>query len=304
MMSKTLKMFKYWLESAFVFILVGLFSLLPVDIASSIGGKIARTIGPYLPPHKTALKNLQLAFPDLTQEEYKQTLTGMWDNLGRIFAEYPHLSYISKNRVVFENPEIIDLLIHDNSAAVIIGAHIGNWEIVAPSCLQKGLKIDLIYRKPNNPYVDKLLGKLRSLDGKIITFAKSRAGVKDAIDALKNSHHIALLIDQKYNEGIPALFFGTPAMTSPAFIKLAQKFHCPLVLGQVVRMNGANFKIKVFQPIETYAMNDKPRDAEDIINEIHEAIETWIKEQPAQWLWLHQRWNKRAKELYKNRETA
>lgn len=304
-MAKSLpKFLKYWLEAVLVYVLIGFFSILPVDIASSLGGKIAQLIGPFLPPQKKALKNLALAFPDLSLEEHKTILKGMWNNLGRIFAEYPHLTYISKNRIEFENEELIETLKNDNNAAVIIGAHIGNWEIVAPSCLQQGLEIGLVYRRPNNPYVNNLLDKLRSLKGKIKTFPKSRAGMKDAIEALKQSHHVALLIDQKYNEGIPALFFGKPAMTSPAFIKLSQKFRCPLVLGQVIRGNGVNFKIKVFNPIATYAMNDEPRDEQEIINEIHRILESWIKEQPEQWLWLHQRWNKRASDLYNNRETA
>lgn len=120
---------------------------------------------------------------------------------------------------------------------------------------------------------------------KIKTYPKSSKGMRDVFAALKNKRHIGILIDQKYNQGLAMPFFGRTAMTSPAFVQLAQKFNCPLHPARVERLKGANFHITVFPKMEI-----EGREVEDVIKETHMMLETWITERPEQWLWLHNRW--------------
>ena len=67
------------------------FRALPVDAASGIGGSLARWIGPALGISKRARLNLAAAMPELSAADIDNIIRGMWDNLGRIAAEYPHL---------------------------------------------------------------------------------------------------------------------------------------------------------------------------------------------------------------------
>ena len=105
------------------------------------------------------------------------------------------------------------------------------------------------------------------------------------LKSLISGNSLALLGDQKYNEGVCVPFFGHDAMTNPAFVQFAQKFDLPLIPAQCIRMNGANFKIKAHPPIAT-----QNRNVEDIISDYHALLEGWITERPEQWLWLHKRW--------------
>src|SRR6266851_9581206 len=67
---------------------------LPVDAASALGGALARRIGPWLGISKRARHNLKTAMPELSAAEVERVVRGMWDNLGRVAAEYPHLREI------------------------------------------------------------------------------------------------------------------------------------------------------------------------------------------------------------------
>ena len=72
-------------------LLFGAFESLPLDRASALGGALARRIGPLFGVSKQARLNISRAFPELSETEIGRIVTGMWDNLGRVAAEYPHL---------------------------------------------------------------------------------------------------------------------------------------------------------------------------------------------------------------------
>jgi len=168
----------------------------------------------------------------------------------------------------------------------MISGHLANWEIAAAAMLARfGKPLDLTYRAPNNPYVDRMLVKIRSLNGKIRSHAKSREGGQEIVRAMREGRYIAMLIDQKYNEGLSVPFFGRPAMTNPAFIHLGRKFGYPLIPARIERTNGAHFKITIQGPL---TVSERPD--EDVIAQAHALLEEWIGARPGQWLWLHRRW--------------
>src|SRR6516225_6029659 len=72
--------------------LFGVFGLLPLDRASALGGALARRIGPFLGVSKHARRNISRPFPELSDTDIARVVAGMWDNLGRVAAEYPHFS--------------------------------------------------------------------------------------------------------------------------------------------------------------------------------------------------------------------
>src|SRR5579863_9026702 len=81
-------------DAALLFTLMTLFACMPVDWASAIGGYVGRTMGPWLGISRRALRNLRCAMPENNESENQRILLGMWDNLGRAMAEYPHLARI------------------------------------------------------------------------------------------------------------------------------------------------------------------------------------------------------------------
>ena len=288
-----MKKFRYMIEAILLYMLIGIFSLLPAGAASACGGAIGRFIGSKLAASRKARRNLERALPDKTDQEYADIIIGMWENLGRVVAEYPHLSEIAKNRTDIINGHILDDLKQTGKPLIFISGHLANWEIPASAAfVQTQTAISLIYRAPNNPIVDQLLNRYRSLKGSLETLPKASSGMRDTIKNLKNGQHIGILIDQKYNEGIPAPFFGQLAMTSPAFVSLSQNYDAHILPVRCERLPHARFRVTLYPPIPSIDVKThEKRDALDVIKDAHTLLEEWITECPEQWLWLHRRWD-------------
>lgn len=282
-----MKKFRYLIEGFFLKLMMLIFAFLSPKNASNLGGWIGKTIGPKLAASRKAINNIKLSLPKLDDNEVNLAIKGMWENLGRIMAEYPHLEYLAKNNTTIIGAEILKK--HKN--CIIVGMHIGNWEI-PPVTLFAKLKYtaDMVYRPPNNPVADRLLMKARTLNGQIPSHAKSKQGTRTLVKSLINGNSIGILIDQKYNEGIEVDFFNRPAMTSPAAIQLAQKYNTPLIIGKNARINNNDFVIEFIEYKGIYNSDGSAKEYKIILNEIHKEFENWIAKYPEQWLWLHRRW--------------
>lgn len=272
-----MKNLRYLGEALAIHILFLIFKVLPARAASNLGGWLGRKIGPRLAASRKAVRHLETSLPDIDVHE---AIADMWDNLGRTIAEYPHL------KTLIERAEIRGYLPDNHKQFIFFSGHLANWEMSATGMMHFfDVTPHLVYRAPNNPYVQNLLDECRSLKGQISTIPKSTKGARDMVRALQNGESLGILIDQKYNEGIEADFFGQPAMTSAAFVQLAQKYDLPLIPVRPERVSGSQFRITVYPPIPT-----KDRTAEDVVADAHALLETWIAERPGQWLWLHRRW--------------
>lgn len=278
-----MKRVRYLIEAALVRSLIFGFGLMPVEMASATGGTIARFIGPKLSASRKAKRHVMNSL-HVEPQEAERIIQGMWENLGRVFAEYPHLPTIYQHHVEVVGEDIAQDLAQTYGPILFFSGHLANWEVGAPSLRRFNIDVDLIYRPPNNPFVENILQKCRSMQGALKTYPKSSAGMRLVMGALKNDRRIGILIDQKYNQGVEARFFGQPAMTSPAFIQLAQKFNCPLIPVQVERIKGPNFRVTIHPSLDV----SKPVDA--LIEDAHRLLEEWITARPEQWLWIHRRW--------------
>lgn len=277
-----MKQFRYATEALVLILFYGLCDILPVVMASRMGGWIGRTVGPRLAASRKARAHLSESLP---QADIEENIAAMWDNLGRVIAEYPHLGEIGAHRVTLTGTEAIKTAQEQGRTVILFGAHLGNWEVMAPAVYHKlGLKLGLVYRAPNNPVSDRLLDYARSLQGKLETIPKSKTGTRRLVKALKEGQSIGILIDQKYNEGVSVNFFGRQAMTSPAFVQLARKYNAVLIPFRSVRDDDCRFTITFEKPL------DIGGDDMSVMRVAHERLESWISETPGQWMWLHKRW--------------
>lgn len=287
-----MKTIRYVLEAVLLYSLFYTFKIMPLDFASATGGWLGQKIGPKLAASRKALRNLDLAMPDMPAEKKADVIAGMWENLGRVMAEYPHLPAIAQKRTRIKNEHILSAYLGKDTPCILVSAHIGNWEVPIPTAwitLQK--EIHITYRAPNNPWSDKLLNKARTLDGQISAYPKAPSAAYQIVRALKKGATVGILIDQKFNEGIEAAFFGRSAMTNPAFVALGQKMNCPVIPVRCRRLNGADFEIKAYEPLKLKdETTGKNIPVEHVIKEAHSLLEEWITDTPEQWLWLHRRW--------------
>ena len=280
-------------QAAGAYLIYGLLAVLPVDAASALGGWLLRSVGPRLGAARTARRNMERALPDKTSAEIDEIMRGMWDNLGRILGEWPHLNrlYLSDfdGRVEISGAEILEQARDAGGPLIVITGHHGNWELVGAVCASLGAPLTVIYRPAQNRLVNRLvLWARRHFTGGLLT--KGRDAATGALALLKGGGNLGVLIDQKLNEGVPVPFFGRDAMTSPVAARLAVGFRCPVIPVRAERTGGARYRVTIFPPMEIPDSGDRKHDQDALLPEMNRMLEGWVRERPDQWFWVHKRW--------------
>jgi KDO2-lipid IV(A) lauroyltransferase len=259
----------------------------------------APRIGRLLPEHRTGRANLAAAFPEKSPAEIEQILAGVWDNLGRVAAEYAHLDRLWDYDEAHPNAGRIELspgtserfvrLRDDDKPALIFAAHLGNWELPALAAAAYGLDTAVLYRTPNVVPVAQAVRRLRTLNMGTLIPTGIGAPAKAAA-ALEAGKHFAMLVDQFYYHGADVTFFGRRTKANPMIARLARHYDCPIHGTRVIRLPAGRFRIELTDAIEP------PRDPQGRVamqptmQLITSIVEGWIREHPEQWLWLHRRW--------------
>lgn len=284
----------------------GLLRLLGPDRASDLGGTVARLVGPRLSVHKVALANIRAAFPDADDARVREIALGAWENLGRTGAEYAHLDTLFDYDYFDPKPdartEVVGIdhfiaLRDDGKPGIVFSAHLGNWELPAICASRYGLDTTAIFRAPNDPAVARAVHEVRSRTmGNLEAARQGAAFVMSSV--LEKGGHLGMLIDQHFTRGVAVRFLGRPALTNPILGKFARRFDCPVHGVRVIRLPDHRFRLELTPPL------DLPRDAEGHVDPagameaMTAVVESWVREHPEQWLWMHRRWRLPAGEKY------
>jgi len=280
-------------EAAAAYALFAVLGALPVGWASAVGAALGGSVGPLLPVHRQGLDNLARALPELSPVEIRCCARRMWRHLGRVAAEYPHLRRFSVDapdgRFEFVGRVHLDEARRSANGGIFFSGHIGNWEIAAPTLERDGIPVTAVYRAANNPIVDRMIARFRS---KVVQHLvpKGHDGTRELVRTLGAGRHVALLVDQKLNSGIPVPFFGRDAMTAPAVATFALRYDCPIWPVRVERLDGAAFRVTVHPKLAVPQEGTREERTRAIMVAINRVLEDWIRERPEQWLWLHRRW--------------
>ena len=284
---------RYLLEAGGFFLVMGFFRLFKIDRASAIGGWIGRRLVAPTFLSRRALGNLRAAYPEKSEAEIGAILRSMWDNLGRVMAEYTHLQEIrwkdAKPRVEVTGLEHLEALKAAGKGWLLFSGHLANWEIMPFIAHEYGIAGGMILRPPNNPYVNRWFEAVRAKSG-MESIAKGAQGTRRAFTLLRKGDALLLLVDQRASEGIPVPFFGRDAFTTSAPAALALKLGAVLVPVSNERVNGAHFRLRVHPPIPPPNTGDDGRDLVELTASITRFIEERVRERPGEWLWIHKRW--------------
>ncbi len=277
------------MEAALLWLVYHGFRALPLDMASALAGRLARTLGPLLPTSRRAKRGLELALPE---EDHDRIIRDMWENLGRIAGEYPHSLEFARDtaRVELVGAETVLKMREAGQPMLFFSGHLGNWELTYPLMARLDIEGAGVFRTPNNPYLGWLFD--RAAYPQIGMIPKGAAGARKSVEILKQGKSLAMFVDQKMNDGFEAPFFGHPAMTAPALASLALKFGYPVVPFRIVRTEGARFRVEFQKPIWFEKSGNRKADLQAAMTRVNQILESWIAEIPAQWLWLHRRWSK------------
>ena len=294
-----LKRATYRLVGAFATLMLRAIRLFNVDWLSNFCGAVLRRIGPLLPEHRTGRANLVAAFPEKSAEEIEKILAGVWENLGRVGAEFAHLDRLWDHDPsrpgtghLLESPDAerrMQQIRDDGKPALIFSAHLANWELPAVAANVYGIDSTVLFRPPNITAISDAVIKMRAgIMGKLIPTGLA-APVRVA-QALQRGSHVAMLVDQFYTQGVHVTFFGRPARTNPLIARLAQHFDCPIYGCYMVRHPGNRFRLHLTDPVVAVRDAQGKVDVKQTMQRINDVIEGWVREHPEQWLWLHRRW--------------
>jgi len=285
-----MKIVKYFFQFLFFIIFFFLFKILGFKISSAIGGKLFEIIGPIFRSKKLIDTNIKKAVPNINSEDLKKTTRLMWNNYGRIFAEYVFIKSFRNgklnSRISIEGQDILEEIKKLNQQVVFISGHFSNFELMAMHLEKVGIKLTAIYRPLNNIFLNIIMENIRKKYICKNQIKKGIGGMKKIIHLKRQNYSTALMIDQRVSEGIRSNFFNNPALTTTIPAQLVKKFKIPVVPIFIERVNNLNFKITISKPIN-FTDNDSIKKITDDLNKV---LETMILHKPEQWIWSHNRW--------------
>ncbi len=286
---------RYIIEALIVKLFMWFFTIMKPQTASDIGAIIAKFVGKKISVNKLAYKNISKALPELNIEQKEKIIDDMWDNLGRIVGEFAHIGACKIEdietmlEISQESRENIRILKESGKGGIIFGAHSGNWEIGPKTFLKNGLKVSTVYRPLNNPYVEKMTANLRGVS----MIEKSTRGSRKIIEEIKKGGFIIILVDQKVSEGEPVKFFNDDAITTTSIARIALKYNVPLIPARSIRLGKKfRFYVEVEKSLAFQKSDDINLDILKLTRQVNIKLEEWIKQYPAQWFWVHNRWKR------------
>ena len=285
-----MKLIKYFFQFLFIIFFFSLFKIFGFKISSKIGGKLFEIIGPIFRSKKLIHTNIKKAFPKNNSVEIKKLTKLMWNNYGRVFAEYMFIKDFRfekiDSKIEIIGQEVLDEIKKSNKPVVFISGHFSNFELMAMQIEKAGIELSAIYRPLNNIFLNRIMEKIRKKYICKNQIKKGIAGTRELLKFQKKNYSIALMIDQRVSEGEKVNFFNQEAYTTTIPAQLAKKFDMPIVPIFIERVNDTNFKIKISKPVNFL----KSDSIKDITSKLNVIIEEMILKNPTQWIWSHNRW--------------
>jgi KDO2-lipid IV(A) lauroyltransferase len=270
----------------------------PIKTAN-LFGRIVSLIGPLTREQRIGRANLTAAFPEKSPKEIETILAGVWDNLGRLGAEFAHLDHVwehdpahpEDSRIEIEprTHELFAQLRLDGKPALIFASHLGNWELPAVAAVAHGLDAAILFRRPNSASANRIIEELRAVKMGTLIPAGRDAPLRLA-DALQRGQHVAILADQYFANGVEVTFFGRKTKANPTLARLLRQIECPIHGVRIIRLPGHRFRAELSEEVQPVRDAAGQIDIQGTMQAITSVIEGWIREYPDQWLWLHRRW--------------
>jgi len=281
---------KYFFQFLIVIIMFFIFKMLGLRLSSYLGGKVFQIIGPFFRPKNLIHQNIMKAFPNIDKKKMNEIASSMWDNYGRVFAEYVFIKKFRitnlNSNIIIEGIEILDEIKKNNQKVIFVSGHFSNFELMAMQLEKVGIKIAAIYRPLNNIFLNKIMERIRKKYICKNQIKKGIGGLKNLLKFNKEGCSTALMIDQRVSEGSKLDFFGEKAFTTTIPAQLVKKFNIPVVPIFIERFDGIKFKMKIHKPI--YFQDNNSID--NITGQLNKVLERMILDNPNYWIWSHNRW--------------
>lgn len=298
---------RHKLEYAPVWLLVHAIGMLPRPLARAagilLGYKMYLLLGRL---RRVGMRNLELAFPEKSRKEKKKILHGVYRSLGRQLAEFclfpRYTPENTKNLFSYDGFENFEAANARGKGIFYLTAHFGGWEVSSFLHSLHGHPMHIIVRDLDNPYVQGLVQRYRSMHGNQTHDKDDFA--RGLIEAMRKGEGVGVLMDTNMTppQGVFVDFFGTPACTASGIARVALRTDAAVIPAFMIWDSVlGRYRLRFEPALELIRTGDDEADAVANTARFTKAIEDIVRRFPDQWLWVHRRWRTRpqgAKQIY------
>jgi KDO2-lipid IV(A) lauroyltransferase len=286
-------------EFALVWLIVHGMRLFPRTIARTIGAAIGaiafRALGRL---RRVGIRNLKLAFPQMTDRNRQAILRLEYRNLGFLLAEFckmPDYTPATASRFIrYEGLENYLAAQKRGKGVLVLTGHLGAWELSSFYHSLMGMPMGMVIRRLDNPLVDAFVNRIRCLHGNRVIHKDDFA--RGLIASMRAGETVGILMDTNMTppQGVFVPFFGVLACTASGMARIAAKTGAAVVPGFLLwEQTEQRYVLYFGQELPVIRTRDAEQDALANTASFTAAMERYIRQYPEQWLWLHRRWKTR-----------
>ena len=240
------------------------------------------------------LGNLNIAFPEKSDEEKVKIARASMRNLARGLMEYSYLPFLNKDNykelITIENVEYLHEALKKNKGVCLLSLHLGQGDIAVHGMGLEGLPVYLVSKEFKVRWLNKLWFDLRGKSG--VKFIPPRNSTQLILKALRANNAVIFVMDQFMGPpiGVKTKFFGKETGTAFGLTVIAKRTKAPVIPIYALRLPNGKHKL-IFEkeiPLEIFATREET--LTNMTQIYNDWIEQKVREHPEQWMWLHKRW--------------
>ncbi len=288
-----------WMEHAAAWAGLKLLGLLPRRLARQVGAGFAAAAFWLRPPlRRAAMINLRIAFPEWDDARRKQVIRGMVRQIGWMageFSQFPKYTRGNIERIVLlDGQENFDAARRAGKGVLFLTGHMSAWELAPFAHAMYGFPLHFLVRPVANRRVDALINGYRCLSGNQ-PIEKNRSA-RTILKVLAEGGTVGILSDHNTSleEGVFVDFFGVAASTTSGLARIALRTGAAVVPGFLAwDAPLGKYRLRFEPPLELRQTGNEEEDVRENTARFTRMIESYIREHPEQWLWVHKRWKTR-----------
>ena len=282
--------------------LLGAIGALPLETSMRFGESVGKFLAKRFPKlQKTARRNLEIAMPDLSEEEREKIVNGTFESLGRHLGFVSHFRKFQHEDIrklveVVGKEENFDPAYARGKGVLFFTGHFGSWEVFNLLPPAFGFGMNILVRRIDNPLIESFVDDFRTKFGSV-TLDKTKSA-RQMFRVLKKGELLGILADLNVQEkdGVFVDFFGVPASTTTSIAKLALATGAAVLPAFAVWEETKKKYVVYLEPAIEYEFGDNSdENVRDLTQKVTNVIEKYVRKYPGQWLWIHKRWNTRPK---------
>jgi KDO2-lipid IV(A) lauroyltransferase len=247
---------------------------------------------------RVGLRNLAMAYPQWSERKRDATLRLLYRNLGWLLAEFCLMGGYSREEasrfIEYDGLEHYLAARDLGRGVLVVTGHLGAWELSSFYHSLVGFPMGLVIRRLDNPLVDEFVNRIRTLHGNRVIHKDDFA--RGLISAMRAGETVGILMDTNMTppQGVFVPFFGLQACTASGLARVALKTEAAVLPGFLLWDEArSKYILRFGERMELARTNDAAADVVTNTAAFTAAIESYVRANPEQWLWMHRRWKTR-----------